>query len=178
MKKMNNVFKNMKAEFKAAYNESKARYDAKFENTAAKAEELGYKAVKAVYTPAYGVGYVTDAIATTKVAKHIAAATENVKFSAKEGYEAGKEAHIASVAKKSQEVEVQITSNLAQSINEYTESAAMKRAAQELAARWQKDFEEMAKNFCQKEDEEVFVNEDEENAIYYGDGVWNGSTSF
>ena len=174
MKKINvmNTLRNMKSEFKAGYSESKARYDAKFADVANKAEEAGYKAVKAVYTPAYGVGYAVDAIATTKVAKHISNAVENVKFSATEGYEAGKEAHIAAMAQKNHETEVQVTSNLAESINEYTESAAMKRAAKELAARWQREFEEYCKD-------------DEEEAVYYegndsicGDGIWNGTTAF
>jgi hypothetical protein len=173
MKKINvkKMLGNMKSEFKAGYSESKARYDAKFEAAVVKAEEAGYKAVKAVYAPAYGVGYVTDAIATTVVAKHISNAVENVKFSATEGYTAGKEAHhLNTIAKKNQEVQVQVTSNLAQSIDEYTESAAIKRAAKELAARWQREFEE----YC-----------DEEEAVYYegndticGDGVWTGDTAF
>ena len=174
MKKMNvmNTLRNMKSEFKAGYSESKARYDAKFADVANKAEEAGYKAVKAVYAPSYAAGYAVDVITTTAVAKHIANAAENVKFSAKEGYEAGKAAHVSAMAQKSQEVEVQVTSNLAESINEYTESAAMKRAAKELAARWQKEFEE-------------YCNDDEGQAVYYegndaicGDGIWTGTTSF
>lgn len=173
MKKIMNVLKSMKSDFVAGYNESKTRYDAKFEATVAKAEEASYNVVKAVYAPAYAAGYVSDMGAIKKASNIVSNVVEDVKFSAKEGYENGKEAHASKVSNK--EAKVVVTPTLAQSIDKWTESPAAKQAAQELAARWQKEFEE----FCKKEDEaEVFVNEDEENAIYYGDGVWNGTTTF
>lgn len=170
-KNIMNTLRNMKKDFVASYNESKTRYDAKFAGTVAKAEEASYNVVKAVYAPAYAAGYVSDMGAIKKASNIAHNIAEDVKFSAKEGYVAGKEAHASKVS----EAKVVVTPTLAQSIDKWTESNAAKQAAQELAARWQKEFEE----FCQKEDEaEVFVSEDEENAVYYGDGIWNGTTAF
>lgn len=154
MKKINvmNALKNMKSEFKAGYSESKARYDAKFEAAVVKAEEAGYKAVKAVYTPAYAVGYAADAIATTKVAKHVANAVENVKFSAKEGYADGKEAHLNAMVQNSQEVQV---TQFRQALEEVANIVAQQGA----------------------EDEQYAVYYEGNDAIC-GDGVWTGATAF
>ena len=152
MKKMNVIFRNMKADFKAGYSESKARYDAKFEAAVVKAEEAGYKAVKAVYAPAYGVGYAVDAIATTKVAKHISNTVENVKFSAAEGYAAGKEAHVYAMTQKSQEVQV---------------------------AQFREALEEVASTVAQQgAEDEQYAAYYEGNDIICGDGIWNCENPF
>ena len=156
MKKMNNVFKNMKADFVAAYNESKTRYDSKFEATAAKAEEIGYDVFKAVYAPSYGVGYAVDAVANNKAIKKASNIVSNivsdVKFSAAEGYANGKEAHMNAIAQKSQEVQV---------------------------AQFREALEEVASTVAQQ------GAEDEQYAVYYegndaicGDGIWTGVTAF
>lgn len=152
MKKINVILRNMKADFKAGYSESKARYDAKFEAAVVKAEEAGYKAVKAVYTPAYGVGYAVDAITTTKVAKHVANSVENVKFSAAEGYADGKAAHLNAMTQKSQEVQV---------------------------AQFRQALEEVASTVAQQgsEDEQYAVYYEGNDAIC-GDGIWTGDTAF
>lgn len=152
MKKMNVILRNMKADFKAGYSESKARYDAKFEAAVVKAEEAGYKAVKAVYAPAYGVGYAVDAIATTKVAKHISNAVENVKFSAAEGYADGKEAHVYAMTQKSQEVQV---------------------------AQFREALEEVASTVAQQgAEDEQYAAYYEGNDIICGDGIWTGENPF
>ncbi len=166
MKKIMNVLKSMKSEFKAGYNQSKASYDAKFANTVAKAEEASYNVVKAAYVPAYAAGYISDMGAIKKASNIAHNIAEDVKFSAKEGYANGKEAHAYKVSNKEAEAKVIVTHNLAQSIDKWTESPAAKQAAQELAAKWQKEFED----FCQREDEE--------QAVYYGDGIWTGDTAF
>ena len=152
MKKMNVILRNMKADFKAGYSESKARYDAKFEAAVVKAEEAGYKAVKAVYAPAYGVGYAVDAIATTKVAKHISNAVENVKFSAAEGYANGKEAHVYAMTQKSQEVQV---------------------------AQFREALEEVANTVAQQgAEDEQYAAYYEGNDIICGDGIWTCENHF
>lgn len=96
-----NLFAQIAAEFKADREANKSIIAEKKEAAKKKAEEGAYNLLTGVYGPAYVAGYayesskaVIDKVAATKAAQTVKKAVEDVKFSAKTGFNDGREAKV------------------------------------------------------------------------------------
>jgi hypothetical protein len=96
-----NLFANIVEEFKADREANKSIVAEKKEAAKKKAEEGAYNLLTGVYGPAYVAGYayesgkaVIDKVAATKAGQAVKKAAEDVKFSAKTGFNDGREAKV------------------------------------------------------------------------------------
>lgn len=98
---MKNLFAKVAEDFRMDRELSKGLINAKKAAARKKAEENTYNLLTGVYGPAYVAGYafesgkaVIDKVAATKAAQTVKKAAEDVKFSAKEGFNDGRDAKV------------------------------------------------------------------------------------
>ena len=96
-----NLFAQIAAEIKAERNSSKEIREAKKAEARQKAEEMSYNLLTGVYAPSYVAGYafesgkaVVEKVVSTKAGQTVKKVAADVKFSAKEGFNNGREAKI------------------------------------------------------------------------------------
>ena len=115
-----NLFAQIAAEIKAERAASKDICEAKKAETRRKAETLSYNLLTGVYAPSYVAGYayesgkaVVEKVAATKAGQAVKKVTADVKFSAREGFNNGREAKIeADSARMYRRVMNQVDSDL------------------------------------------------------------------
>lgn len=96
-----NLFAQIAAEIKAERAASKDIRETKKAEARQKAEEMSYNLLTGVYAPSYVAGYayesgkaVVEKVASTKAGQAVKKVAADVKFSAKEGFNNGREAKI------------------------------------------------------------------------------------
>ena len=105
--KKNNVFAAFVAQVAAEREMSKDIREAKKAEARQKAEEMSYNLLTGVYAPSYVAGYafesgkaVVEKVASTKAAQTVKKVAEDVKFSAKTGFNDGRDAKIEADAER------------------------------------------------------------------------------